>query len=87
MLCRIMAPEAHFVNNNTGTACPERDRSPVAAAPNADETCRFWPILTLERAASREFRQPTPPPPPEQVAFWRADGKTKRALRQQPMPR
>src|SRR6266404_6265141 len=31
---------------------PERDRSPVAAAPNADERAVFWPILTLKRAAN-----------------------------------
>src|SRR5712691_8012613 len=37
---------------------PERDRSLVAVAPNADERAVFWPILTLERAANGDRSRP-----------------------------
>src|SRR6266436_3091488 len=47
---RHVGPDAHRASRRA--LPPDRDRSPVAAAPNADKRAVFWPILTLERAAN-----------------------------------
>src|SRR5882724_543767 len=51
-----LPPSVRSGSFHPDSSCPcrahERDRSPVAAAPNADERAVSCPILTIERAAN-----------------------------------